>query len=643
MPVPVLVKSCADARSTPLFPVFCGDNGAVASIASDAYIDCGPRGFKLYDPPAQLLRLGPKSRALVMSLYRAIVERFYIMRSTGCAANRPAKPSFCFGGILTACNGNSCKMDLAGRNRRRAFGGFFRDTFHKLRDYAYPCRATVAVQCGELRFYPFTPNVRNVGGCFMPGAVESGTVSGRPFNWDAACASWSRFSTGCELHPWLWDVGDRSLGRAFAASYCAAGYPDASCFVRFAAALSGVPIQRLRSWDTCGPVGCGLPHAGCVGDLMTNYFAGNLPPTFNLPALAAALRIFSAWNAQTMSLAGGPSIPHNYTYAARRVVFRSSGDTIRIEPDANQFIQCTIYCDKVTIKGRKSYEAGEATLGAGYVWYRLADRIPCAGDTPLGYSRIYPACWQQWQSRTTRDAGSASEAIAVYETIKPAAGRATFGAVYPARWARNEGDIGFAAASTFAFDDCGNRAWVARKNSYGDGDFNCLANAIINASILRLCTDTITGGFNGGDTFSGVAFPTTAAAVCNELVAPDTPDLAALYAEVAAANQIANQSEPRYCFIAVYKCGSSPSDIYYYGVNGSYEANIEVCYFGTGYKWMKLGAVPGASVGFGYDRITCTGGHVRIDRHPFSVDRNIRFGGFFGTVIFNNKAAQQVP
>ena len=92
----VSVCSRADTRSAPLFACICGDSGAVERFMTNVFnCDATLQACFLSCVPTQFQRLGKDSRALVMSLYRAIVERLGIMRARGDCASRPAAFAVC--------------------------------------------------------------------------------------------------------------------------------------------------------------------------------------------------------------------------------------------------------------------------------------------------------------------------------------------------------------------------------------------------------------------------------------------------------------------------------------------------------------------------------------------------------------------
>lgn len=651
--VAVSVRSLKDDRGLKLFPCYCGDDGAVNAINTDRYGVADGHKMLSPAPPLRFRRLGVESRKLVMSLYRAIVERFYIMRAKGCEWRRPAKACFCFGGVLTACNCDPGKMDLAGRNRRRAFGGTFRDVFDKLTGSGYDAAAS-CVDCGGVAIYPFTPYVEGAQeiGCFMPGISGSTSEQVYPITWEGSSAISDRFKGfgGCDSAPWLLDIGQRPLLKRFAKDYCWGCWADAGTFSDFVDGIAvhgasskakELPLQRLRPYDATG---LGLDCAASVRDLRCHYFKCGAGVGFNLPALASALRIVSAWNAQTVRFGDNKvGIPHKYARMHRRRQFGTSGNTITYSSEEREFVCCVRYLNEVRYFGKKTYQTGNGRLGAGTKYYNLGSRVPIEADVPMGVSRIEKECWEEWDARYCRSNSGGADAIADYCMLSPATledGKViTFGANYPAKWARDE--IGFGAVSTFAKDDCGHRAWVVvttkqgGRERYGYNLSEGLAGHIVCSAKKRLCADVANMGFHG-DTFAGMAFPEGESAVRYELIDSEAPNDEELAALVESANRQATETTDFYCYIEVYNCSQGHSP-HYYGIRCGVAHEIDVID-----GWMALSSLSPVDVGFGYDRhINPNCGMETVTRHGWGLSRSIQFGGFYSTFRFNNRAAQQ--
>lgn len=290
-------------------------------------LQCVPNEFK---------RLGPKSRALVMSFYRAIIERFYIMRATGCECERPSGDTRGFGFDSLFLAGNECpdKRALAGENHRRTFGGTFRDALEYLANSAYVQSGQTSSKCG-VHFYPFTPYTGNLGrvSAFMQCAREY--ANGQPITWWPANPSSRPYykilgdsCTACLEAIWTLDnsmqsdirfhlvfnnVSPRPLLRDIAAAYRAymCANDDICRYVgwRLCAEL---PDEQLKSISTCGASDLSRCNINSFDEAIHRFFrCGHVSPQrFWLPALALALRMLSTLNAQTVRRGSCIMIPH---------------------------------------------------------------------------------------------------------------------------------------------------------------------------------------------------------------------------------------------------------------------------------------------------------------------------------------------
>lgn len=422
------VHSTQDCRPVPLFPCICGDNGVVRSLGVENYarreimkvitpggchlaprycyrciglfpercpdtvcfecyweLDCVPMEFK---------RLGPESRALVMSLYRAIVERFYIMRATGDCRRRPADPNFAFGGVLTACNNDPDKRALAGENRRRAFGGTFRDAWEELM-HAYRGTASPHLRCC-VYFYPMTPYTKEnlcYPAVFMPCAKEYG--SSDAISWWGQNDDWRKILTDTSNNReamWVLDntmqpdlsqmfehASDRrGLLKAISQAYISSGLPlnDLDCYVSSAVCFC-LPDTALKSFSDCDQ-----QIARCCGirtftGMVQRFFGGcRIGHKYSLPALALALRMLSTLNAQTVRRERRATIPHKRITAKYTLPFGVANRQFVVGSEAYSFRMCCVNFACAVTCAYLSYEDGGAAFASENVYYNLDDRQP---------------------------------------------------------------------------------------------------------------------------------------------------------------------------------------------------------------------------------------------------------------------------
>ena len=671
------VHSLRDCRAVPLFPCFCGDDGAVGAVTTDRYsctqyespywqcnlqLDCLPMQFR---------RLGPRSRALVMSLYRAIVERFFIMRATGTRSTRPTTfGSFAFDSVFLKCNTDPCKMDLAGRNRKRAFGQIFRDTFDTLISSGYD--SIRRHRCvGETFFYPATPFL-----CW--GENPYGFIECRswfsdlsPLDWDASRYKWTNYGA----RPWTYDFSmdcgpficahDRALRMsAFRCAYLAAGYcDDGSCAALCLARRCGRnafsqgcdSMYGSTGRGECYPQGCSLPSlvAGrlCRIKSQSGSYAGR---KFNLPALLTALRILSPVNAQTVKRPFAAGFPHVHI-SAKRWLGMAYDNSCRKICEANAEVRsftCEIvYYPNIRFNAGLSFGPGGVTVPRIKFYYNYADRVLCAGQTHTDPATL--ECIMRWDVRPVY-CGAVEQGNAcvnfhlLVPSVKPGQTRFAFGGpAYPAKWAVSEGDVAFGAVSAFATDGDGHRKWIAKFTcrpclTLGNcGDLmSVLATAVIWAGLAKFQQEAMSQRCQP-NTFCLTCPATTPAAVFNEM-GPTYQDwsrtLQNLRAHAACASQAARTPIIAYCQVRAYDCGGGLFD--FWGLTPDTHDWVPLIDV-LDNTWVHIGGAPGGGVSYDYKYIEEESCSVEI-RHPWSVaQKTMQFGGFFGTFIFKNKAARQ--
>lgn len=356
-------------------------------------LQCVPNEFK---------RLGPKSRALVMSLYRAIIERFFIMRATGCDCERPTDNtcSFTFFGfdpLFLAGNNCTDKRDLAGENPRRAFGGTFRDAMRSL-IRKYPETGETETRCG-VHFFPITPYTQKSGQIttFMPCAREY--ANGEPISWWPVCSGdpWYMriltdrcFEAGWvldnsmqrDLHCVLERTGDlRPLLKAIAAEYRAnmTAYDSICRYVDYNLCRQ-LPISELQSISDEGG-SSPLAQICYIHDFQTamSRFANTCgcmisPPRFWLPALALALRMLSTLNAQTVRRGSCVTIPHKRITANFTLPIGTSDGRFVIGPERSCFKICDVDLHCAVTCAHLIYSGGFASYRGFESYFNLEDR-----------------------------------------------------------------------------------------------------------------------------------------------------------------------------------------------------------------------------------------------------------------------------
>ena len=351
-------------------------------------LQCVPNEFK---------RLGPKSRALVMSFYRAIIERFYIMRATGCDCERPSGDTRGFGFDSLFLAGNECpdKRALAGENHRRTFGGTFRDALEYLANSAYVQSGQTSSKCG-VHFYPFTPYTGNLDrvSAFMQCAREY--ANGQPITWWPANPSSRPYykilgdsCTACLEAIWTLDnsmqsdirfhlvfnnVSPRPLLRDIAAAYRAymCANDDICRYVgwRLCAEL---PDEHLKSISTCGASDLSRCNINSFDEAIHRFFrCGHVSPQrFWLPALALALRMLSTLNAQTVSRGSCVTIPHKRITANFTLPIGTVDHHFVVGEERSCFRICDVDLHCAVTCAKLIYSSGGAAYRQQEVFYNL--------------------------------------------------------------------------------------------------------------------------------------------------------------------------------------------------------------------------------------------------------------------------------
>lgn len=407
----VYVYSAEDDRPTKLFPCFCDDNGAVDAFAVENfahrcyYDSCGGCSYsmELADVPVKFLRLGSKSRALVMSLYRAIVERFYIMRATGCGCSPfgcTSGRSFDFCRTFLAGLCDSRKRDIAGANRRRAFGGVFRDTISQLA-HTYIATGGAATVCGVF-FYPYTPYISNrpPDNNFLPCAKEY--ANEQPITWwPCSTCNQPAFAKilkteredcyGCEA-AWVLDNSMQRFGYCYyTCSFLRPLLRDVvDAYKQHMSRCDGIDRYgeqahyhrlldpRLQSIsELCSDSELArVCHITAFEQAIRRFSpcGGDVTYRFSLPALAIALRMLSTLNAQTVRRCGNIAIPHKRLTANFTMPMGTAGRSFMVGPERSCFLICDLRLPYAVACADLSYSNGFASYRAVAYFYNLDDR-----------------------------------------------------------------------------------------------------------------------------------------------------------------------------------------------------------------------------------------------------------------------------
>lgn len=702
--------SLRDNRSVPLFPCICGDDGEVSPFKGESFarrrhevysdagcldrtvcyleLDCVRTSFR---------RLGPDSRALVMSLYRAIVERFFIMRSVGDGLDRPTgDPDCIFDYDSRFLYDNSCeaKRKLAGENMRRAFGGVFRDTLKRMAA-KYSCTGG-SVSRGCVHFYPYTPLASGgESAAIVPEATEY--PDGSAIRWwesrpvgDSCHSCWytrilGTFSGGsrewtydnsmqndirCDIRQTQGEQALRPLLRDLACAYTnfMVDTTDVGCVVR-RNLNEKLPFERKKSITDCGASLSSYCHIHDFKTAIGRFFDScdcMWPPRFWLPALGLALRMLSVLTVQTVRRGSGcVVVPHKRVTARYELAMGVDGACIKIGPEECIIDICDVDCSgSAVVCGSLSYMSGLAFRPVAELYVDLSCRQPSNCNDP-GY--ILPNCILSLRRRLRYGGGvCGTPAVATLRAIWPdlSGGRFQFGGpAYPARWAVRECDVFSGTVSAFVWGDCRcrERAWVANqtlrpKDKLGGCRdlMSVLGRELIKAGLQRVMCDK--GATTCGNTFRGTNFPATAGAVTLEMVG-ERKD-----ANIGVVRDIVNKRNKKGAddFVTVvnvyhhYRLGDCGEKLL--GFMAEDESVPAACFprlsplpQGWPYgEWYSMFHYPADSVSFDYKN-----NYVRVSdcfmcvchvRHAWNAPRSsVHFGGFFGTFVFNNRAARQMP
>ena len=393
-------------------------------------IGCGGCSYdvnymELYPVPAELKRLGPKSRAAVMSLYRAIIERFHIMRATGCASCRPTGESFgaAFGFDPVFLKDNACsdKRALAGENRRRAFGGVFRDTISKLYTGAYQATAELASKCGVV-FYPFTPYIEplDFSSTFLPCVKEYGSSSAITW-WNRQAQTFSKIvGDACGgSHEALWVLDNGMQPDIISRHYQSCRRPllrdviaayrefmrsnDCACSYLYYALCRELPDERLKSFTGDRALQNLAYYCGITTfeGAMARFFDPNdchIIKRFWLPALGLALRMLSPLNAQTVRRCSSVAIPHKRITANFTLPIGVVDRHLVIGSERSCFTICDVTLGCALTCARLTYSLGGASFASREIYYNLNCRewppeyCTCTTEVPI-YACVCVPCY----------------------------------------------------------------------------------------------------------------------------------------------------------------------------------------------------------------------------------------------------------
>lgn len=498
------ILSLTDDRDRPLLPRFPGmdDDGSVAAFTADAPLVgslCGgDTFFGLNCVCAEFGRLSESSRQLVLSLYRAIIERFFIMQSYGPCATRPTfsdLANLCF---MTETKSGGCYhvcFEPAILNLRRAFGGsYFKPSVRRVRSMLE--KSIWPGAYGHCDFFPITPLA--AGSALFCNPAGGNT-------WQALLGNWLHDMTMrrnsciapncfCTLGPGP-NFKFKPIINRLLQVYCNA---QAEGWVNDAADFAAwVANQRctLSCFDE--------PLGNFSGTF--NCWAARLLPScgndirfgnrFYLPALAMALRILSVWNVQslvrTYVLMCG-SIPHRWIRAEKIQPFKwgtNCQEQVLFTTGVARFsrVSFQVTGEHNTTPLRRA--AADAYMSIDF----------CDSTNPNHIIQPPPRCDIHFYPDIPSSGGQivCSRANAVLFAIWPCFSReqcikdfvyGAGGSEYPARWAWCEGDVceayatGFVGASGLPSDVPGfGKIFRHRITGFGMG-----YQVAVNASIKTL-------------------------------------------------------------------------------------------------------------------------------------------------------------
>lgn len=445
----VRVESIRDDRDPPLVPncATLDNAGPVNPLTVDkplVWVTCGGTGkyFKLDCVTPLFGRLGAASQKLVVSLYRAILERFFVMDSAGSCC---ARPDFgCVLGLdfMTEINHVFC-ADEAVLNMRRAFGGdYFRQLVAGVLDRL---ESATVPNCGVPIVTPFA------GGTLFEQPCGGDTWCAMLGNWlhDLSMRKDSKIAYNCYNY---WGGGKllmRSVVCAYRQAQCNGFVDDADEFVCW------FNNQHCVLTPENEPMGNFAEWCNCWTNSMFRRECNRLAfgDKFFLPALALALRILSVWNVRTVRRSFDTTLT-----AIKHVRIRASKYRCFVwdecYPEEFSFEKCIVCLPEVTfdVHGTRSNQSLYLPAGSLYTTIDLCDSTnPNHIITPTAGCRI----------RYYQDEGSGSSALcgwafaglcAIWPCFNLECTPHLIGAhnsAYPAKWAWKEGDICEAFATGF--------------------------------------------------------------------------------------------------------------------------------------------------------------------------------------------------
>lgn len=469
----VSVHSGCDNRPTPLIADvydICGwacanlrfrSNGVVCAMHADDLTCDGNGKTSLGGIPVQFLRLGVRSRRLVLSLYRALVERFVVMKSSGSA---------CYHADDLGPAAGVSNLNCIVRTPRRAFGGTFRNVVSRF--VAAANSTSVEDTEDGSRFYPVTP---------FREAAASGALFDKPCGGDTWCAmkgAWlndmtqrSPFAAGGS-----WNDGTPGFRPLLKDVVCAFAAADLAGFVSGTAAFTawaecryfGIaarlhcrnePFGRFAKYycNDAPADECKTRKLFCVCKL----FDPSKPGRFYLPLLALALRIASVMNVQTVRRrVKFGKIKHTRITATRTVCFGfKCGKKSQpfVKQEALNFSKETVECDGIRICAKISSHAGGIETPKIEFWAYPNLNYDTIVLTPESDGIVLYEHGEYCKDVNPYDV-KAENAFAGITAIWPCWCdlescpedflRTTI-AEYPAKWAKNEGDLHTATVTGF--------------------------------------------------------------------------------------------------------------------------------------------------------------------------------------------------
>lgn len=467
---PVTVVSDFDNRKRVLLPETeeFTNNGEVPAFVVDkpliSEIGCGVPYFKLNCVTTRFARLNSTSRTLVVSLYRAILERFFIMREGGDCAERPVFDHVLGLDFMTekkcGFGENVCYkvgFEPAILNMRRSFGGGY-------------FRRAVRGVLHALKEGTVNPGAHAGSGTALVTPFASGALFCQPEGGDTYCAM---------LGNWLHDMSMRKDSTLAYNCHCEGrtqGKPLMLCVLaaywraqddRFVcdAAEFGLWVCNygldcvLQCQDE--PLGNYSGICNCFANALFSEKCGDIEfgERFYLPALALALRILSVWNVQSTKRTFNPElalIKHVKIHASKDLRFSWSGAC----PIDCSFSQETVCLNEIMFEARGIRDNSSLMMPKTDVYVNID---LCDSTNPQHIIKPTPNCVYHYY---TAEEGGVSPILCGYAhaelcAIWPCFNRICIchlmggqGGNYPAKWAWKECDICEAYATGFAAMKC---------------------------------------------------------------------------------------------------------------------------------------------------------------------------------------------